>query len=60
MSVRENKYNMAFEQIAHLQPIFPEEAKRQMAELIEVIVKSNENIDSILATNQLCAVKGAT
>lgn len=58
MSARENKYNMAFEQIAHLQPIFPEEAKRQMAELIEVIVKSNENIDSILATNQLCAVKG--
>lgn len=45
-------------QIAHLQPTFPEQAKRQMAELIEIIVKSNKNIDKILSTDQHFAVKG--
>lgn len=54
----EKKYEQAFAQTASLQPIFPEAAKREMAQMVEAIAKSNKNIDSILATDQHVSVKG--
>lgn len=48
----EQKYEKAFEQVASIQPIFPENAKRQMAEMVEIIARSNKNIQQRLNTNQ--------
>lgn len=47
----EKKYEIAFEQAAALQPIFPEAAKREMAQMVEVIARGNENINAILSRN---------
>lgn len=48
----EKKYEKAFEQLASIQPIFPENAKRQMAQMVEIIARANENIQYRLNTNQ--------
>lgn len=58
METIEKKYEKAFEQLASIQPIFPEQAKRQMAEMVEIIAKSNEHIQSRLNTNQHFGQKG--
>ena len=39
-------------------PAFPEAARREMAQMREVIAKGNANIDGILDTNQSATVKG--
>ncbi|MBD5416539.1 MAG: hypothetical protein HDR50_02470 [Desulfovibrio sp.] len=54
----EKKYEIAFEQAAALQPIFPEAAKREMAQMVEVIARGNENIRSELQTNRRIEQKG--
>lgn len=48
----EKKYERAFEQAAALQPIFPEAAKREMAQMVEVIARGNKNIQSELLTRR--------
>lgn len=58
METVEKKYEKAFEQLASIQPIFPEQAKRQMAEMVEIIAKSNEHIQYRLNTNQDFSRKG--
>lgn len=54
----EEKFEKAFSQIGAVQTIFPYQAKRQMAELCEIIMKSDAIFDKILSTNQSTAVKG--
>lgn len=54
----EKKYEKAFEQAASLHPIFPSAAKEQMAQMVEVIARGNEHIDTILSSNQNAGVKG--
>lgn len=54
----EKKYEKAFEQAASLHPVFPNAAREQMAQMVEVIARGNENINNILSTNQSTAIKG--
>lgn len=54
----ENKFERVFTQIPSLHPLFPASARRQMAQMVEAISRSNENINNILSTNQSAAVKG--
>ncbi len=54
----EKKYEKAFEQAGYLQPGFAANAKREMAQMVEIMARSHENMDSILSTNQNAAVKG--
>lgn len=48
----EKKFEEAFQQAVALQPIFPEMAKRQMAEMVEIIARSNRHIEYRLNTKQ--------
>ena len=48
----------AITQAAHLHPMFGDNARQQMAQMVETIARSNEHIDAILSTNQNAAVKG--
>lgn len=54
----EKMYEKAFGQAVYLQSVFPEMAKKQMAEMVETMARSNGNIDAILSTNQSVSVKG--
>lgn len=54
METIEKKYEKAFEQLASIQPIFPEQAKRQMAEMVEEIFITNKHIDSEICNGRLC------
>ncbi|MDL2216202.1 hypothetical protein LJB81_00545 [Desulfovibrio sp. OttesenSCG-928-M14] len=54
----EGKYEKAFEQAASLHPIFPNAAREQMAQMVEVIAKGNENIYAELATGRDMYQKG--
>lgn len=54
----EKKYERAFEQAAHLQPVFAVNARHEMAQMVEAIAKAQKNINDILSTNQSAPVKG--
>lgn len=54
----EEKYEKAFEQVASVHPIFPEQAKRQMAEMVEIIARGNANIQFRLSKNQHFGQRG--
>lgn len=54
----EKRYEKAFEQVASLHPVFPNTAREQMAHMVEVIARGNENINNILSTNQSSVIKG--
>lgn len=54
----EKRYERAFEQTVSLQPVFPEAAKREMARMVEVMARAEENINYRLNTNQNFGQKG--
>lgn len=54
----EKKYEKAFVQAASLHPVFPNAAREQMAQMVEVITRGNDNINNILSTQQSPAIKG--
>ena len=54
----EKKYEKAFEQVGYLQPGFAANAKREMAQMVEVIAKGNKNIYAELATGRGVFQKG--
>lgn len=53
----DNKFEKAFSQLGETNPIFPIQAKKQMADMVEQIARSNENILSRSNTNQGVAHK---
>gem|GEM_PF-867357 len=53
----EKKYEKSFSQLGETNPVFPYMAKKQMADMVEQIAKSNEIYEKISSTNQSTAVK---
>jgi hypothetical protein len=54
----EKKYEKAFHQANAANPVFPYQAKQQMAKLVEEIAASNNTVQEILSTEQPFFVKG--
>jgi hypothetical protein len=54
----EQKYERAMRNVAALNPIFPHQAKQQMAALIEEAVRSDGNIQQFLSHNTTAARRG--
>lgn len=54
----ERKYEKAFEQAGYLHQGFASNARKEMAQMVEVIARGNENINTILSTDQHISVKG--
>lgn len=54
----EEEYEKSFGRIGGFQIIFPIQAKQNMAELCEEIIKSDKIFDKILSTNQSPSIKG--
>jgi len=53
----EKKLEKVFSQVAEINPIFPMQAKKQMAEMVEHITRANKTFSDISNTNQTTAVK---
>ena len=53
----EKKFEKAFSQLEETNPIFPLQAKQQMADMVEQIAKANSAFVDISNTNQTTAVK---
>jgi hypothetical protein len=54
----ERKYERAFAQLGEVSPVFPAEAKDEMARMIEQIVRTDEHLADIASMDQTAAVRG--
>ncbi len=53
----ERRYERAFEQASALNPVFPAAAREQMAQMVETIARSQQQISDIISTNQSVPIK---
>lgn len=53
----DKKYDQAFAQAGYLHPCFGSSARREMAQMVDIIARGNEHIDAIIANNQNVGVK---
>lgn len=53
----EKKYEKAFSQLGEVQTIFPANAKFEMAQMVEQIAKTDQNLADIVSTGQTIPVK---